>query len=93
MSRLHFELPCGAAGDMIFGALLDCGADFDYINTTLRRLKLDNWDLGLGDVVRSGITAKKVRVSDLFASDKGDDGLHMNIHMGTLIAIMLRTGI
>ena len=84
MSRLHFELPCGAAGDMILGALLDCGADFNYIASTLHRLKLVDWDLGLEDAVRSGITAKKIRVSDTSAPaqevSEGSSHTHTHAH-------------
>ncbi len=64
MSRLHFELPCGAAGDMLLGALIDCGADEKYIIDTLTKLNIEDWSLELTDVVRSGITAKKVVIID-----------------------------
>ncbi len=64
MSRLHFELPCGAAGDMIFGALVDCGVDFEHVVSSLRKLELADWDIDISEVVRSGIMAKKIQVID-----------------------------
>ena len=64
MSRLHFELPSGAAGDMILGSLIDCGASFDYVVHILKKLDIKGWDIGIEDVVRSGIMAKKVRITD-----------------------------
>ncbi len=80
MSRLHFELPSGAAGDMIFGSLVDCGANFDYVVHVLKKLKIKGWSIGIEDVVRAGITAKKIRIIDNSESVQKQLNEHKHSH-------------
>jgi uncharacterized protein (TIGR00299 family) protein len=47
----------GAAGDMIVGALLDCGADQDLVMRAMRSVAADP---GIAEVTRCGIRALKV---------------------------------
>jgi len=40
MSFLYFDCFSGVSGDMIISALLNCGASFDYLNTSLSNLPI-----------------------------------------------------
>ena len=45
MRTLYFDCFCGAAGDMIVGALLDAGADFEKIRDALDSLGVDGFSV------------------------------------------------
>ena len=49
----------GIAGDMTLGALLDAGADLDFVITTLNGLNIDGWALSTEKVDRNGIRATR----------------------------------
>jgi len=38
MKTLYFDCFCGAAGDMLVGALIDAGADFELLKKSLDRI-------------------------------------------------------
>ena len=57
MRVLVFDPFHGAAGDMIIGALLDCGADK---NCVMRAMQSVNAEPGITEVTRAGIRAMKV---------------------------------
>jgi len=52
----------GIAGDMTLGALLDAGADLNFILTTLKELDVDGWSLSAKLVERQGIRATRAIV-------------------------------
>ena len=52
----------GIAGDMTLGALLDAGADLDFVVTTLNGLNIDGWALSTEKVDRNGIRATRAVV-------------------------------
>ena len=52
----------GIAGDMTLGALLDAGADLDFVVATLDGLKVDGWALTTEQVDRNGIRATRAVV-------------------------------
>ena len=52
----------GIAGDMTLGALLDAGADLDFVVTTLNGLNVDGWALTTEQVDRNGIRATRAVV-------------------------------
>lgn len=62
MIHAHFDCSSGAAGDMIFGALLDAGADRRYVEATLANLNLPGWNLEITTTHRAGLAATDVRV-------------------------------
>jgi uncharacterized protein (TIGR00299 family) protein len=63
VSRLAYvDAVAGVAGDMLLGALLDAGADPDYVQAGLASLALDGLELQAASVKRHGITARRVSV-------------------------------
>jgi len=52
----------GIAGDMTLGALLDAGADLDFVTATLNGLNVDGWALTTEQVDRNGIRATRAVV-------------------------------
>jgi pyridinium-3,5-bisthiocarboxylic acid mononucleotide nickel chelatase len=57
-----FHPVSGIAGDMTLGALLDAGADLDYIVETLKALPVEGWALHREAVLRNGLAATKALV-------------------------------
>lgn len=62
MKTLYFDCFCGAAGDMIVGALIDAGADFAEIEKSLATLKVDGYKLSCEKVNKKGTMATKFDV-------------------------------
>ena len=62
MKTLYFDCFCGAAGDMIVGALIDAGADFAALNTSLATLGVDGYTLSCEKVNKHGMMATKFDV-------------------------------
>jgi uncharacterized protein (TIGR00299 family) protein len=59
---LYLDCFAGASGDMLVGAMLDCGLDFESLRSDLRKLGVEGYDLSLKRVDRSGISAAKFDV-------------------------------
>ena len=62
MRTLYLDCFAGASGDMLIGALLDCGLDFDLLRRELAKLGVEGYELSLRRVDRSGISAAKFDV-------------------------------
>src|SRR5262245_12446976 len=62
LSAAYFDCFAGASGDMIVGALLDLGADFDLLKRGLASLKLDGFELRMEQVARCNLRATKFSV-------------------------------
>ena len=45
MRTLYFDCFSGIAGDMTIAAMLDLGLDFDYLQTEIRKLPLEGFEL------------------------------------------------
>jgi uncharacterized protein (TIGR00299 family) protein len=71
---LYLEPHSGISGDMMLGALLDLGVDFDILQSQLRLLHLEGYRLEVQKCMRAGIQATKfdVRVDP----SAGDDHPH-----------------
>src|SRR5215468_4450343 len=59
---LYLDCFAGASGDMLLGAMLDCGLDFELLRNELLKLCVAGYELGLTRVDRSGISAAKFDV-------------------------------
>ncbi|GAA4726034.1 nickel pincer cofactor biosynthesis protein LarC [Brevibacillus fulvus] len=62
MNVLYLDCQSGISGDMTLSALLDLGADANYITEQLRALPIDPFRLELQDVNKSGIMAKQLTI-------------------------------
>jgi pyridinium-3,5-bisthiocarboxylic acid mononucleotide nickel chelatase len=62
MRSLFFDLPSGAAGDMILASLIDCGAPIENLQSELARLGIPGLRIAAVQEVRNGITARRVSI-------------------------------
>ncbi|MFQ5863812.1 MAG: nickel pincer cofactor biosynthesis protein LarC [bacterium] len=60
----YFDCFSGISGDMLIGALLDAGADFDVLKSELAKLGLSNYELEARKVSKQHIAATKFDVVD-----------------------------
>jgi pyridinium-3,5-bisthiocarboxylic acid mononucleotide nickel chelatase len=59
---LYLDCFAGASGDMLVGAMLDCGLDFELLRRELLKLGVEGYELSLRRVDRSGISSAKFDV-------------------------------
>jgi pyridinium-3,5-bisthiocarboxylic acid mononucleotide nickel chelatase len=59
---LYLDCFAGASGDMLVGAMLDSGLDFELLRSALLKLGVEGYELSLRRVDRSGISAAKFDV-------------------------------
>ena len=57
-----FDCKDGVSGDMLVGALVDLGADVNYIKEKLKSLKLDNFDITFSKINKKGLPATDFNV-------------------------------
>ncbi len=62
MKTIYFDCYCGAAGDMIVGALLDAGADWDGLRKALSSLPLEGYTVSTRALKKRGIMTTKFDV-------------------------------
>lgn len=62
MKIAYFDCQAGASGDMILGALLDAGLDFEQLKAELAKLPLKDYHLSAEKQVKMGITGTKFDV-------------------------------
>lgn len=62
MRVVYFDCFAGVSGDMIIGALIDMGVDFELLTQQLSSLGLDGYEIKRRAVERSGIAATKFDV-------------------------------
>jgi hypothetical protein len=81
MKIAYFDTFAGIAGDMVLGAFISAGVDTKEVKDELSKLGIGNWDLKIGKVVRSGITAAKVDVVVSGEIERVNDlGVDVNAH-------------
>jgi pyridinium-3,5-bisthiocarboxylic acid mononucleotide nickel chelatase len=75
---LYLEPFSGISGDMMLGALLDLGFDFELLKEKLQQLPLEGYHLSSSRVMRAGIRATKLDVGLHEGEDHGHhhDGHH-----------------
>lgn len=59
---IYFDCSAGVSGDMFVGALLDIGANREKLLSAIKSLKLDDFDISIEKVRKSGILASKFNV-------------------------------
>ena len=62
MRTLYFDCFCGASGDMILGALVDLGVDFEAIRAALASLNVSGYRLAAEKVKKHGVMGTQFRV-------------------------------
>src|SRR5687767_9299663 len=62
MRVLYFDCFAGASGDMLVGALLDLGLDFEHLKEELTSLGLSGYRISADRVKRGGIAATRFNV-------------------------------
>jgi pyridinium-3,5-bisthiocarboxylic acid mononucleotide nickel chelatase len=62
MKTAYFDASSGLSGDMIVGAILDCGADFAELERAINRVTIKGYRLSTRRKVVSGISALKFEV-------------------------------
>ena len=83
MKTLYFDCFSGISGDMVIGALIDAGADPEFLAQELKKLKIDDeYELVWKKVVKNGITSTKfdVILLDSISVNNIDDHSHEHTH-------------
>jgi len=80
MKTAYLDAFSGLSGDMLVGAMLDCGASFAELGRAVASLKLSGYRLGQGRRVLSGISAVKF---DVEVSEKQPER-----HLGEITAMI-----
>jgi len=76
MTVAYFDCFAGAAGDMIVGALLDAGADFNSLQAGLAKLGLAEYSLSAEKVQRTGLAGTKFTVAPARSDHSPHRGLN-----------------
>ena len=82
MKTLYFDCFGGASGDMIVGALIDAGADFEMVSNALSSLGVCGFGVSAEKVLKHAIGATQFRVN----VDKTHD--HPHRHLADILAIV-----
>jgi uncharacterized protein (TIGR00299 family) protein len=62
MKIAYFDCQSGVSGDMLLGALVDCGVSIDSIKEGLALLPVQGFEISVKRVVKAGLTATQVEV-------------------------------
>ncbi|CEG28664.1 nickel pincer cofactor biosynthesis protein LarC [Bacillus sp. B-jedd] len=62
MKHLYLDCVSGISGDMTLSALIDLGADLDYIRGHLKQLPIDPFTMDIKQVNKRGISAKLLQL-------------------------------
>lgn len=62
MKRAFFDCFAGASGDMIIGAFLDAGFDFNLLKGELKKLKIPGYEISAERCMKKNISASKFNV-------------------------------
>ena len=62
MKTAYFDCFSGISGDMIIGALIDLGLDFEFLDSELKKLELKDYKIKSRKIIKNGISATKFDV-------------------------------
>jgi uncharacterized protein (TIGR00299 family) protein len=65
MKIAYFDCFSGISGDMIIGALLDAGLDFETFKSEIAKLKLTEYDISLQKITKQNLAASKFEIVDM----------------------------
>lgn len=77
MKTLYLDCQSGISGDMTLSALIDLGADIDYIREHLHALPIDPFELNVIQVEKRGISSKQL---DLHFANEVETHTHDHSH-------------
>ena len=63
MAVAYIQSIGGASGDMLLGALVDCGVPLDILRQELYKLNIDGYDLSMTEEIRCEVRGTKVTVN------------------------------
>lgn len=86
MKIVYLDCFSGIAGDMALAALVDAGADRDYIEQELSKLQLEPYTLHWYRVNKRGVSALKLDVVQDAAA------VHQHRHYGTIVEAIIKAG-
>lgn len=72
MKIAYFDCFSGIAGDMALAALLDCGIPLEELKQGLASLPVEGWDIAAEPVLRSGIHAVSVSITEHGVTDEAE---------------------
>ena len=75
MKTLYFDCFSGISGDMVLGALIDCGIDGGAFKNELSKLNVDGYDIEITKGSKKGISG-----TDVFVKIENEDNPHCHIH-------------
>ena len=81
MKTLYFDCACGASGDMIAGALIDVGVDFEALSRALYSLGISGFEVRADKVNKRGIAATQFSV-------EVDEGAQPHRHLKDVLEII-----
>lgn len=84
MRTIHLQCHAGICGDMMLGALVDAGADFDALVGALRKLPVEGWEIRRQPDVRGGISGTRIDV------DCEESGEHGHRHFSEIREMLAR---
>lgn len=85
MNTCYIDCIAGASGDMLLGALVDCGLPFEDLQAELAKLKIDDFHLHANKVSKNGFGATKV---DVHCHDHSPER-----HLRDLVAVVEESGV
>jgi uncharacterized protein (TIGR00299 family) protein len=62
MKIAYFDCFSGISGDMVLGALVDAGCEFEHLQAELRRLPVSDWKISASKVPRGELAATHIKV-------------------------------
>ena len=80
MKILYLDCQSGISGDMTLSALIDLGADINYIREQLKGLPIDSFLLDVKQVDKKGISAKLLDLQFIESTSEEHDHQHTYAH-------------